>query len=255
MTYGSTVTATSVVTTQPTSAITTQIFSSASLATQTVPFSNVTVTITPTISATIVDTEVDSTTSTVLSVQEKSAEFAGRLRKLRARKPTEITWPGPLQGYAPSIVSSACSENAVMPTPGPNVTSKFVSTITQISYDAIPYAIYNSTVITPASTTISYGNYSFTKTATPVIFNISQTTTATTTVDVTSTTIVETCSPTIILASPTAIYGNANGDSSVTYDDDDTYVILQDQELRMFDHSSSNISVSTNGVLSLFLFC
>ncbi|CAF9936274.1 MAG: hypothetical protein ALECFALPRED_006750 [Alectoria fallacina] len=161
-----------------------------------------------------------------------------------------ITTPVVLQTFNPSIINAACSQNAVMPTPFPNVTTSITTTFIHTNHIKQPYATLNTTYIIPVNTTISNGNHSITITATPITNDVANVATTTSTITSSIVTFPSNV-PTLILTSAVPL-GPFNSDGAPPPDiDDAAYELTLPFQMRMFDHSSNIVWVSSNGILSL----
>lgn len=163
-----------------------------------------------------------------------------------------------LQTFDPSVVNAACSENAVPPKPFPNATTSVTTTLISTTYLVQPYATVTTTYVIPALTTVENTNdvvsVTVTLTATPVTDDVTQLTTETTTVTSSVVTFPSNV-PALILTSAVPI-GPFSPDGAPPPDlDDATFEVTLPFQMRMFDHSSETIWVSSNGVrLALFPF-
>ncbi|KAF6217629.1 hypothetical protein HO133_006731 [Letharia lupina] len=161
-----------------------------------------------------------------------------------------ITTPVVLQTFNPSVINAACSQNIAMPTPLPSVTTSITTTFIHTHYIEQPYATLNTTYIIATDTTINNGNYSTTVTGTPVTNDITDAATATSTI--TSTIVVFPSNvPALILTSAVPLGPFSAGGAPPPDIDDAAYELTLPFQMRMFDHSSEIVWVSTNGILSL----
>ncbi|CAD6591452.1 MAG: hypothetical protein ASARMPRED_005395 [Alectoria sarmentosa] len=161
-----------------------------------------------------------------------------------------ITTPVVLQTFNPSIINAACSQNAVMPTPLPNVTTSVTTTFIYTNYIKQPYATLNTIYIIPVNTTINNGNHSITMTATPITKDVTDVATTTSTITSSIVTFPSNV-PTLILTSAVPL-GPFNPDGAPPPDiDDAAYELTLPFQMRMFEHSSNIVWVSSNGILSL----
>ena len=225
---------------------------------QTVPTVSTTVveTLTVTYEATRTNTITDATTqvfSTTASASIDNAQGGRRANppktpvEKRALGDSTLSVPPELTAFAPSIISSACSKNAVRPTV--LGTQTVVSTVSSSHYITAPagYAVAVHTV--QVSSRVRSGIFSTTSTATPKTVTRTRTITTTTyqTILATSTKILFPSNiPTAYLANPTPIAGNANG--ALRPVDDEFFAINLPFDMQLYDHSSSRIFVSSNGV-------
>ncbi|KAL9065547.1 MAG: hypothetical protein Q9161_008151 [Pseudevernia consocians] len=158
-----------------------------------------------------------------------------------------ITTPVVLQTFNPSIINAACSQNAVMPMPFPNVTTFITTTFIYTNYVKQPYATLNTTYIVPIDTTINNGNYSITVTATPVTNDITDIATATSTITTTFVTFPSNV-PALILTSAVPLNGPLFAGGAPPPDiDDAAWELTLPFQMRMFDHSSEIILSLDNG--------
>ena len=158
-----------------------------------------------------------------------------------------ITTPVVLQTFDPSIISAACSQNANIPPPLPNTTTSITTTFIYTDYVNQPYTTVSTTYIVPVGTTINNGNHTAKITATPETNDINVITTATSTLTSTVVTFPSNV-PTIILPSPTPIGPSSPHGAAPPDIDDAAYELTLPFPIRMFDHSSDVVWVSSNGV-------
>ena len=167
-----------------------------------------------------------------------------RRQQVKKRAPVTMTTPSQVQGYPASVVSSACSENAAIPTNPENITTTVITTIMSTTYVTNPYITQTSYLFIPAETTISVGIDSATTAVTPTTQRTATTSITTTITSVTTTSIGY--GPSIILASPTPLIGERNG-SPQNYDNENRELVLPFL-MEMFGYSLRNCFVSTNGI-------
>ena len=192
----------------PVNTTTIQIDDVSFVATYTIPFLDFSAQITPVVITTVEAKQIDTiistdTTETLLSTVSfttpKTISTTPLLpRKLKARLAGNLMAPGILKTFAPSVLTSACFENAVYPAKPHNITTEAIATFVQTLYTT--------------DATVSLRNLSITTTVSPTTRDVSEISAIlATTMDVTGTEFIFICDPTVILSPPTALVWSPSG--------------------------------------------